>query len=279
MSSCWPFQLNSSTENCGTLYEWSLANLSPIKCPDVTKSQHNFHTKLISVPLVHKKDRVSNFIYPPPKPVSHAMWCNCNQKVTPANLNFFLFVCLFRFKTQLRLIKHKTVHSDLKPHKCHECGKEFREKGTLKEHERIHLGLMPFECEFCGKKFRFKGVLTVSGDDIIRFIAIAGIFFFTFFLLVCESRHIVDNTREKDRTVVSTVIITLLIGQTITSIWNEGMVSVLRLTRNIFISCCVCLPVCMDRHKNNLTIASTVWVFVSAVVVCSTLSKCFCKLQ
>lgn len=58
-------------------------------------------------------------------------------------------------------MKHKTVHSDLKPHKCQDCGKEFREKGTLKEHERIHLGLMPFTCEFCGKKFRFKGVLTV----------------------------------------------------------------------------------------------------------------------
>lgn len=72
---------------------------------------------------------------------------------------------IFRFKTQLRLMKHKTVHSDLKPHKCQDCGKEFREKGTLKEHERIHLGLMPFSCEFCGKKFRFKGVLTVRDFD------------------------------------------------------------------------------------------------------------------
>ncbi|KAG4066817.1 hypothetical protein HA402_012884 [Bradysia odoriphaga] len=68
--------------------------------------------------------------------------------------------CGKTFKTQLRLLKHKTVHTDFKPHKCQDCGKEFREKGTLKEHERIHLGLMPFTCEFCGKKFRFKGVLT-----------------------------------------------------------------------------------------------------------------------
>lgn len=76
---------------------------------------------------------------------------------------------IFRFKTQLRLMKHKTVHTDLKPHKCKDCGKEFREKGTLKEHERIHLGLMPFACEFCGKKFRFKGVLTVSDYSFITF--------------------------------------------------------------------------------------------------------------
>jgi len=69
---------------------------------------------------------------------------------------------MLSFKTQLRLNNHKTVHSGVKPHKCNECGKEFREKGTLREHLRIHSGAMPFSCEFCDKKFRFKGVLTVK---------------------------------------------------------------------------------------------------------------------
>ena len=67
-----------------------------------------------------------------------------------------------RFKTALRLMKHKTVHTDIKPHKCDVCNREFREKGTLNEHLRIHTGAMPFSCEFCNKKFRFKGVLTVN---------------------------------------------------------------------------------------------------------------------
>lgn len=50
--------------------------------------------------------------------------------------------------------------SGLKPHQCDVCGRQFRERGTLKEHHRIHTGAMPFTCEFCGKSFRFKGVLT-----------------------------------------------------------------------------------------------------------------------
>lgn len=62
----------------------------------------------------------------------------------------------------MRLYKHKTVHTGQKPHKCDQCNRTFREKGTLREHIRIHTGDMPFECEFCGKRFRFKGVLTVS---------------------------------------------------------------------------------------------------------------------
>lgn len=74
----------------------------------------------------------------------------------------FTAASCYRFKTQLRLIKHQTVHSGFKPHKCEICGREFREKGTLREHIRIHTGAMPFTCEFCGKRFRFKGVLTVS---------------------------------------------------------------------------------------------------------------------
>lgn len=61
----------------------------------------------------------------------------------------------------MRLKKHGSVHSGLKPHQCDVCGRQFRERGTLKEHHRIHTGAMPFTCEFCGKCFRFKGVLTV----------------------------------------------------------------------------------------------------------------------
>lgn len=71
-----------------------------------------------------------------------------------------MFIC--RFKTLMRLKKHGSVHSGLKPHQCDVCGRQFRERGTLKEHHRIHTGAMPFTCEFCGKCFRFKGVLTVS---------------------------------------------------------------------------------------------------------------------
>eukprot|EP00058_Branchiostoma_floridae_P005591 XP_002591079.1 hypothetical protein BRAFLDRAFT_119068 [Branchiostoma floridae] len=83
------------------------------------------------------------------------------------------------FSTQDYLDRHVEVHVDIaqvltvssqvsqatgaageKPHKCHTCGKGFKQKADLKKHQRIHTGEKPYRCEVCGKAFNVKSNLT-----------------------------------------------------------------------------------------------------------------------
>ncbi|XP_028160117.1 GDNF-inducible zinc finger protein 1-like [Ostrinia furnacalis] len=52
---------------------------------------------------------------------------------------------------------HKRTHSDDRPCKCEECGREFRQWSDLKYHKTsIHSDQKHFKCEFCGKEFARK---------------------------------------------------------------------------------------------------------------------------
>ncbi|XP_053158132.1 zinc finger protein 135-like isoform X1 [Hemicordylus capensis] len=52
-------------------------------------------------------------------------------------------------------------HTEKKPHKCLECGKNFRQSGILAIHQRSHTGEKPYRCLQCGKSFSMITNLTV----------------------------------------------------------------------------------------------------------------------
>lgn len=97
-------------------------------------------------------------------------FCAFIYQITIIMLTLSLVILLCSFKTHIRMIKHRTVHTGHKPYMCEQCGREFRERSTLREHVRIHTGAMPFACDFCGKRFRFKGVLTVTVSYAILYV-------------------------------------------------------------------------------------------------------------
>lgn len=47
----------------------------------------------------------------------------------------------------------------VRPYKCVDCGKAFRQKRHLSSHKMIHTDQRPYKCDFCGQGFRQSNVL------------------------------------------------------------------------------------------------------------------------
>ncbi|CAG2054839.1 unnamed protein product, partial [Timema podura] len=90
--------------------------------------------------------------------------------------NFFCSVCLKRFKTEISLKKHESLHGALENvevkkekqrhranpnvlYSCEKCGKRFGMKISFLKHVRHHTGEKPYTCHICGKQFTHTGGL------------------------------------------------------------------------------------------------------------------------
>uniref|UniRef100_A0A672N5G3 C2H2-type domain-containing protein n=1 Tax=Sinocyclocheilus grahami TaxID=75366 RepID=A0A672N5G3_SINGR len=80
---------------------------------------------------------------------------------TKSNSYFTCHQCGKSFTQKGSLKSHMIVHTGKKPYTCTQCGKSFTYKHTLNDHMRIHTGEKPFNCQQCGKHFTQKQNLTV----------------------------------------------------------------------------------------------------------------------
>lgn len=62
---------------------------------------------------------------------------------------------------ELRVKKHKRIHSREKYYGCPQCGKVLSSQVELLRHTRIHTGEKPYKCKECGKAFSYdRSVIT-----------------------------------------------------------------------------------------------------------------------
>lgn len=58
-----------------------------------------------------------------------------------------------KFRTSAVFSNHKSIHSNVRKHKCPHCPKAFLRKGALKIHLNSHTGDKPHACPFCSRCF------------------------------------------------------------------------------------------------------------------------------
>lgn len=61
------------------------------------------------------------------------------------------------------------IHTDVRKHRCDECGMSFKVLGTFKKHVLTHTDIKPFHCDVCGRDFRqryaFKVHMNIHTDN------------------------------------------------------------------------------------------------------------------
>lgn len=88
------------------------------------------------------------------------------------SINFLCSVCGKVFDSQRQLSRHLKIHSDKRSHSCKDCGKSFREAGTLRTHYLSH-NTEALPCQECGKMLKNELTLRIhmrTHNQGIRFI-------------------------------------------------------------------------------------------------------------
>lgn len=69
-------------------------------------------------------------------------------------------ICGKNFKTEYRRDNHiKHTHDNIRDYKCNFCFKGFHTKTGLTIHLRVHTGERPYSCKMCGKAFQQRSTL------------------------------------------------------------------------------------------------------------------------
>lgn len=65
-------------------------------------------------------------------------------------------ICGKSFSNVATLVKHKTIHENIRKFKCEHCARSFLRKAALRLHGYTHTGEKPFCCDVCGRGFADK---------------------------------------------------------------------------------------------------------------------------
>lgn len=93
-------------------------------------------------------------------PRSHMMQHEQTHTSTFDDWPFSCPSCNKKFRLKKALIRHQSVHTGEKPHKCTTCGQHFGDMSGLWKHSKLHSDDgKPHACPYCGRAFRLKSHL------------------------------------------------------------------------------------------------------------------------
>lgn len=87
----------------------------------------------------------------------------CGAGKATLSVGFSCTFCNKQFRKRSLLAAHERIHQNLRPFKCDQCPKDFRDFGALSSHKiRLHSReFLKFNCTICTKRFRYERELEI----------------------------------------------------------------------------------------------------------------------